>query len=85
MYHEKMNYEGIEIGAVSVKWARLSNEEMVAFEVMRHEGDPGKAVKTILSTHKKDGDSMVMATGQAAKSFLVYPTTVGFPVVPEEE
>ncbi len=24
-----MNYEGIEIGAVSVKWARLSTEEMV--------------------------------------------------------
>jgi len=29
------NYEGIEIGAVSVKWARLSSEEMVAFEVIR--------------------------------------------------
>ena len=24
-----MNYEGIEIGAVSVKWVRLSSEEMV--------------------------------------------------------
>ena len=73
MYHENMNYEGIEIGAVSVKWARLSSEEMVAFEVMRHEGDPGKAIKKILATHKNDRDSVVMATGQAAKSFLKLP------------
>ena len=73
MYHEKMYYEGIEIGAISVKWARLSNEEIVAFEVMRHEGDPGKAVKKILSTHKRGRDSVVMATGQAAKSFFDLP------------
>ena len=63
MYNEKMNYEGIEIGAVSVKWARLSSEELATFEVMRHEGDPGTTVKKILSTHKNDRDSVIMATG----------------------
>jgi len=34
MDQDKRNYEGIEIGAVSVKWARLSSEEMIAFEVI---------------------------------------------------
>jgi len=70
MYRENMYFEGIEIGAVSVKWVRLLNENMIAFEVMRHEGDPGEAVKKILSAHQMDRDSVVMVTGQAAKSFF---------------
>ena len=73
MDQDKINYEGIEIGAVSVKWVRLSGEEMAAFEVMRHEGDPGKAVEKILSTHENGRDSVVMGTGQAAKSFFDLP------------
>ena len=73
MLAKDIHFEGIEIGAVSVKWARLFGKQTVAFEVKRHEGNPVKAVREIRAKHKSNKDSVIMATGQAAKSFFNLP------------
>ena len=36
------NFEGMEIGAVSVKWVRIDQNGIIASEVIRHEGYPKK-------------------------------------------
>ncbi len=66
----KPNFEGIEIGAVSAKWVRRSFDQTTAVEIRRHEGNPGQVVKEILDSHKTEAISHIVATGQAASSFL---------------
>ncbi len=66
----KPNFEGIEIGAVSVKWVRRSFDQTTVVEIRRHEGNPGKVVREILDSHKTEAISHIVATGQAASSFL---------------
>ncbi|MCG6909473.1 MAG: acyl-CoA dehydratase activase [Deltaproteobacteria bacterium] len=73
MNHDDITYEGIEIGAVSVKWARLSHGQKATFEIKRHEGDPIKTVEEILAAHRTGKVAAVMVTGQATKSFFDLP------------
>jgi len=42
--HKLQYFEGLEIGAVSVKWVRRTIDREVASEVIRHEGYPKKKI-----------------------------------------
>ncbi|MFX0029111.1 MAG: acyl-CoA dehydratase activase [Candidatus Hermodarchaeota archaeon] len=66
-------YEGLEIGAVSVKWVRRTENGEVVSEVVRHEGSPKKKIKEIFKRHKVGKDSKIIITGQATSSFLNLP------------
>jgi predicted CoA-substrate-specific enzyme activase len=67
------NFEGLEVGAVSVKWVRRTMDGKVIHKIIRHEGKPLKKIKEILSTHKTNDLSKIAITGQAAKRFLSLP------------
>ena len=38
-------FEGLEIGAVSVKWVRRTQDGEILSEVVRHEGSPEEKIK----------------------------------------
>ncbi len=66
-------FEGLEIGAVSVKWVcRTENGEILS-EVVRHEGSPREKIKKIFARYNVDNHSKIVITGQATKSFLNLP------------
>jgi predicted CoA-substrate-specific enzyme activase len=66
-------YEGLEIGAVSVKWVRrMQNGETVS-EVIRHEGTPREKIEEIFELYKVDKKSKIVITGQATSYFLNLP------------
>jgi len=65
--------EGLEIGAVSVKWVRrLKNGNTIA-EAVSHGGNPREKVKTILDRNASWDSSRVVVTGQAARLQLNLP------------
>ncbi|MHA2390634.1 MAG: acyl-CoA dehydratase activase [Promethearchaeota archaeon] len=66
-------YEGLEIGAVSVKWVRRTLDGQLISEVIRHEGSPKKKIQEIFMRYNGDGDSKIIITGQATSSFLNLP------------
>jgi len=68
----EMLYEGLEIGAVSVKWVGRSGNGLVQKEILSHGGDPKKILKTILSRNRKTG-AKIVATGQAAQELVDLP------------
>ncbi len=70
---ELQYYEGLEIGAVSVKWVRRTINGVVASEVVRHEGSPRKKIKEIFKRYNVDTNSKIVITGQATSSFLNLP------------
>ena len=70
---KKEYYEGLEIGAVSVKWVRRSTSGEILSEVVRHEGSPRKKVREIFKRYNIDQKSKVVITGQATASFLHLP------------
>ena len=46
IYDHKVQYfEGLEIGAVSVKWVRRTQDKVILSEVIRHEGYPRKIIQ----------------------------------------
>ena len=45
-------YEGLEIGAVSVKWVRRSPSGEILCEVVRHEGSPRNKIREIFKRYK---------------------------------
>ena len=49
---ELQYFEGLEIGAVSVKWVRRTIDGVVASEVVRHEGYPKKKILEIFKRYK---------------------------------
>ncbi|MHA1727719.1 MAG: acyl-CoA dehydratase activase [Promethearchaeota archaeon] len=65
-------FDGLEIGAVSVKWIRRSASKTVNSEILRHDGNPGEVIQQILKKYRKNPDSKiaVAVTGEAAKSLL---------------
>jgi activator of 2-hydroxyglutaryl-CoA dehydratase len=65
--------EGLEIGAVSVKWVRRSKGDGSIVEVARHEGRPEESVRDILRRHGTNEDSRLVVTGQAARVLLDLP------------
>jgi predicted CoA-substrate-specific enzyme activase len=66
-------FEGLEIGAVSVKWVRRTENRQVVSEVVRHEGSPKEKIKEIFKRHNVGKDSRIIITGQATSSFLDLP------------
>ena len=66
------NFDGIEIGAVSVKWFRSSNNGTFV-EVVRHEGKPIKKILDIYQNNQLTNDSNIVITGHATKRLLDLP------------
>ncbi|MHA2398016.1 MAG: BadF/BadG/BcrA/BcrD ATPase family protein, partial [Promethearchaeota archaeon] len=66
-------YEGLEIGAVSVKWVRRTSAGETLSEVIRHEGSPQRKIQELFKKHNVDGNSKIVITGQATASFLNLP------------
>ncbi|MHA1147408.1 MAG: acyl-CoA dehydratase activase [Promethearchaeota archaeon] len=66
-------FEGIEIGAVSVKWIRRSNNGIESYEMMRHEGFARKKIEEIYKKHELKDNFRIVATGQAVKGLLDLP------------
>ena len=65
-------FEGIEIGAVSVKWVRRDDKSTVAVDVTRHEGRPLEKLKRLISSQDNDHQTIVV-TGASAKNLLNLP------------
>ncbi len=66
-------YEGLEIGAVSVKWVRRMQNGEIVSEVLRHEGSPREKIKEIFELYNVDKGSKIVITGQATSFFLNLP------------
>jgi len=66
-------FEGLEIGAVSVKWVRRTLNGDIISEVIRHEGSPKEKIKQIFNRYNVDINSKIVITGQATSSFLNLP------------
>ncbi len=67
------DYEGLEVGAVSVKWVRRTIDGKATHKIIRHEGKPLEKIKEILFIHETKRLSKIAITGQAAKKFLSLP------------
>jgi len=66
-------FEGLEIGAVSVKWIQRTKNGEIQSEVIRHEGSPKEKIKEIFRRYNGDHNSNIVITGQATSSFLNLP------------
>ncbi|MCK4284805.1 MAG: hypothetical protein KAX18_01330, partial [Candidatus Lokiarchaeota archaeon] len=66
-------FEGLEIGAVSVKWVRRTQNGEIISEVIRHEGSPKEKIKQIFGRYNVDNNSNIVITGQATSSFFNLP------------
>jgi len=66
-------FEGLEIGAVSVKWVRIAQDKVISSEVIRHEGYPREKIQEIFKKHKTTIPPKIVITGNAAKSLLNLP------------
>jgi hypothetical protein len=66
-------FEGIEIGAISVKWVRRAKNGETSVLVEPHDGDPIKCVQAIINSHKRDDNPRIVATGQTAGDLLDLP------------
>ena len=66
-------FEGLEIGAVSVKWVRRTQNGEILNEVVRHEGSPREKIKKIFDRYNVDINSNIVITGQATSFFLNLP------------
>jgi len=67
------NFEGIEVGAVTVKWVRGAKEGSMVWEVRPHGGNPRETFEQILDSHPSDDVSSAVVTGQAAKALFDLP------------
>ncbi len=70
---EQRYFEGLEVGAVSVKWVRRTEQGILASEILRHEGYPKEKIQEIFNRHGTDNNSKIVITGPAARSFLNLP------------
>jgi len=71
--HGIQYFEGLEIGSVSVKWVRRTNNGEIVSEVVRHEGHPKKKILDIFKHYSVDNTSKIVITGQATSGFLNLP------------
>ena len=66
-------FEGIEIGAVSVKWVRRTDDGEIISEIIRHEGYPKERIQEIFKKYQSNINSKIAITGNAAERFLNLP------------
>ena len=71
--HSRPYFEGLEIGAVSIKWVRRTANGSQRHEIVQHGGDPGKKVLEIFERHKTNNRSQIVVTGETAKILLDLP------------
>jgi activator of 2-hydroxyglutaryl-CoA dehydratase len=71
--HSGPYFEGLEIGAVSIKWVRRTANGSQRHEIVQHGGDPGKKVLEIFERHKTNNRSQIVVTGETAKILLHLP------------
>ncbi|MDY6854153.1 MAG: acyl-CoA dehydratase activase [Thermodesulfobacteriota bacterium] len=66
-------FEGIEIGAVSVKWVlRTQNGELTPI-IAQHGGNPKKKVQELIEKHPNSNASRIVITGEAARVLFDLP------------
>ncbi len=65
-------YEGLEIGAVSLKWIRKTKHGEITTITEQHGGDPRKSIQKIIDSYKNN-NSRIIVTGQPAKILLDLP------------
>ena len=66
-------FEGLEVGAVSVKWIRRTEKGVIDNEIIRHEGYPKEKIQDIFNRHGTNNNSKIVITGHAAKRFFNLP------------
>ncbi|MBW2622583.1 MAG: hypothetical protein JRD68_06725 [Deltaproteobacteria bacterium] len=68
-----VRYEGLEVGAVSIKWVRRSEDGKIQYEVASHGGEPRKLIEEIFARNHISDNSRLVITGQAARLILDAP------------
>ena len=68
-----MNHEGIEVGAVAVKWVRFSASGELTHRVVRHNGDPRTTLADLLESTRPDGPVKRIITGASTRAYLDLP------------
>ena len=66
-------FDGLEIGAISVKWVRRSRDGNTVVEIAQHDGIPLKEVRKIFNRHACEDGSTTIVTGQTAKALFDFP------------
>ncbi|RJP26704.1 MAG: hypothetical protein C4520_00220 [Candidatus Abyssobacteria bacterium SURF_5] len=69
---ERQYFDGMEIGAVSIKWVRRAPDGRTVTEYARHGGNPEKVVREIFRRSAEESDCIVV-TGQTARALLDLP------------
>ena len=68
-----LSFEGLEVGTVSVKWVRRSEDGGTVYEVAPHGGEPRKWIEEIFKKYRTSNNSRLVITGQAARLILDAP------------
>lgn len=71
--HKNIYFDGLEIGAVSVKFVQKSSEGNLNYEVKRHGGNPSEIIHELLEKYEEDDSFKIVVTGEAAKKILNLP------------
>jgi predicted CoA-substrate-specific enzyme activase len=66
-------FDGLEIGSVSVKWVRRSENGETITRFVRHGGNPEKTVREIFDHTEAERSHPIAVTGQTAKALLKLP------------
>ena len=66
-------FEGVEIGAISVKWVRRAQNGETSAVMEPHDGDPVGCLKKVFSRYPSEENPRVVATGQTARDLLNLP------------
>ncbi len=67
------HFDGLEIGAVSVKWVRGAGDGNTTTEFVRHGGNPQKTVRRIFDLQSVEKSDSIVVTGQVARTLLNLP------------
>ncbi|MFX1397570.1 MAG: acyl-CoA dehydratase activase [Promethearchaeota archaeon] len=70
---KEINFEGLEVGTVSVKWVRTTEIGANQSEIIRHEGSPREIIERIFKKYNVNGNSKILITGHATRKFLSLP------------
>jgi predicted CoA-substrate-specific enzyme activase len=66
-------FDGLEIGAISVKWVRRSEDGSTFTEFVRHGGNPENTVREIFERTNSEKSYPIAVTGQTARALLNLP------------
>jgi predicted CoA-substrate-specific enzyme activase len=69
--NDKLYFDGIEIGSVSVKWCRVYKNSHSTNKVLRHEGNPKLKLEELLSDNQINKNCTI--TGHSTANFITAP------------